>query len=404
MPPVSGHRYLASTAIFLSELLKLSVCTSLALYQLSRTLPPSAPATQLFSRLAAAVFTGDSWKLAVPASLYTLQSSLQYLAVAHLDAATLQVTYQFKILPTALFSIALLGRRLGARQWAALALLMLGVAVVQIPGAQQAAHAVASAPVRESHAGSYVPRSLDAWARHGVAKAAVEGALDRRSATYEGIEEDLLRENPARSSMLGLAAALGACVASALGSVYFEKVLKEEVAAPNGGGGTQGGGGAGRVSIWVRNVQLSVYALFPAFFIGIVFVDGEAVARAGFLAGYNDVVWTVVACQALGGILVALCVHHADNIAKSFATSFSILLSLCASVVLFDFSMTRYVRRPFRALPHSRTPPAPAKADPLPAAVPPRHQPRPARDVPLQRARRRAARARPRAAPAHPRR
>ena len=209
---------------------------------------------------------------------------------------------------------------------------MLGVAIVQIPGARNP-HNSAGAPIKESHASFYVPRSLEAWTR-GVGRAAAEGVLRRRSATYEGIEEDLLREHPARHAALGLAAALGACTVSALGSVYFEKILKE----------ASTGNGTPRVGIWIRNVQLSVYALFPAFFIGVVFVDGEAIARAGFFAGYNEVVWTVVACQALGGILVALCVHYADNIAKSFATSISILLSLCVSIVLFDFTMTRYVR------------------------------------------------------------
>ena len=47
--------------------------------------------------------------------------------------------------------------------------------------------------------------------------------------------------------------------------------------------------------------------------------------------------------QAMGGILVALCVAHADNILKNFATSVAILVSFVASVYLFNFDITKNV-------------------------------------------------------------
>lgn len=43
-----------------------------------------------------------------------------------------QVTYQLKILTTALFSVSMLGRRLGIYQWLSLLILMTGVALVQV--------------------------------------------------------------------------------------------------------------------------------------------------------------------------------------------------------------------------------------------------------------------------------
>ena len=72
----------------------------------------------------------------VPACLYTMQNNLLILALTNLDAATFQVTYQLKILTTAGFSVLLLERQLVRRQWLALLLLMVGVAMVQIPETQ----------------------------------------------------------------------------------------------------------------------------------------------------------------------------------------------------------------------------------------------------------------------------
>lgn len=149
MPLIAGQRYLTSTAVFMNEVIKLTVCLTFALYDISRTISPSSPATSLFSGVTSAVFTGDSWKLAIPASLYVLQNSLQYIAISNLESATFQVTYQFKILPTAIFSVLLLKRTLLPRQWLALALLMVGVAIVQIP-ASDPALAAFEAPGRDS--------------------------------------------------------------------------------------------------------------------------------------------------------------------------------------------------------------------------------------------------------------
>ncbi|KAL8280131.1 hypothetical protein RQP46_007461 [Phenoliferia psychrophenolica] len=71
----------------------------------------------------------DSWKLALPAVLYLLQNQLQFVAAAHLDLPTFQVTYNFKIFSTALFSLAF-RQRLSHRTWAAIIILVAGVGVV----------------------------------------------------------------------------------------------------------------------------------------------------------------------------------------------------------------------------------------------------------------------------------
>jgi UDP-sugar transporter A1/2/3 len=97
MPLNGAPRYFTSTAVLLNEVIKLTVSLTIALYDISVALPPSTPATVLFDHLYASVFSGDGWKLAIPAALYTLQNSLQYIAVSNLDAVHFQILYQLKV-------------------------------------------------------------------------------------------------------------------------------------------------------------------------------------------------------------------------------------------------------------------------------------------------------------------
>jgi solute carrier family 35 (UDP-sugar transporter), member A1/2/3 len=228
----------------------------------------------------------------------------------------------------------MLRRSLSGKKWAALVLLTIGVAIVQLPSSRT--DDPIYAPLRDSGSKFYFPRSFHELGQ--IANGAVEVAAEltkrgmsnvsngllKRSATYEGIEEDLGLVKPAMSYSIGLTAVLVASVTSGLTGVYFEKVLKD----------------ASSVSVWTRNVQLSFYSLFPALFIGVIFKDGEEIAKDGFFAGYNAIVWTAITSQAVGGVLVAMCINYADNIAKNFATSISIILSFLFSVVFFDFRVT----------------------------------------------------------------
>jgi drug/metabolite transporter (DMT)-like permease len=318
MPVPGGRRYLPSTAVFLTELSKLAVCLTVALYEVATTAPRSTPATSLFGTLTSAVFTGDSWKMAVPASLYTLANSLQYVGISNLDAATFQVTYQLKIIVTAIFSVTILRKNLSPRKWTALILLMIGVAIVSIP------NATTGGLEPGGHSRIYLPRSLDSLREHFLDVSDIP--LAKRSATYEGIAEDEMALNHQRvSASIGLLSVIGVCVCSGLAGVYFEKVIKD---APK------------VTSLWIRNVQLSVYSLIPALFIGVVFLDGETVAKYGFFDGYNGIVVVSILLQAFGGIVAAFCIFYADNISKNFATSISMVLSSLASFFFFDFEAT----------------------------------------------------------------
>jgi UDP-sugar transporter A1/2/3 len=298
----------------------------MALYNVSKTAPPSMPATSLFFSLTSAVFSGDSWKMAIPAGLDVLSNSLLYIALSNLQSASFQVTFQLKFLTTAIFGLMLVRRSIPPRKWGLLLLLVVGVALVQIPDAST------EQMLQDDHANHYFPRSLEEWKAVKQGSSSGSGSsgssLHKRSATYEGIEEDILTADPHLNSTIGLLATIGAALASGLASTYFEKVLKDS---------------SSHISLWVRNVQLAVYSIFPALFIGIVFRDGEKIAEDGFFQGYNWAVWSTIVIQALGGIVSAFYVSHAQKDARSLTTTVNIILSIIGSVWLFDFELTASV-------------------------------------------------------------
>ncbi|XP_037828932.1 solute carrier family 35 member A3b isoform X2 [Kryptolebias marmoratus] len=168
-----GPRYLASSAVVSTEVLKIFTCIFLVLIENHY----SFRAMNLLLKEEIVNKPVETMKLAVPAGIYTLQNNLLYVALSNLDAATYQVTYQLKILTTALFSVSMLGRTLGLNQWLSLLLLMTGVTLVQWP---------------------------------------TESGGDS--------EQKILT---ASSQFMGLMAVLMACVSSGFAGVYFEKILKE---------------------------------------------------------------------------------------------------------------------------------------------------------------------------------
>lgn len=167
---------------------------------------------------------------------------------------------------------------------------------------------------------------------HELGHAVVEDAaahLTRRSATYQGIDNDLHPVEPSMNYSLGVTAVLVAAAVSGLTGVYFEKLLKE---SPS------------QASVWVRNLQLSFYSMIAALIGGVMWQDGAGIREHGFFEGYNAVVWATVVLQAAGGLLASLVIRDADNIIKNFATSISIILSFLVSVWVFEFKVTLTVR------------------------------------------------------------
>lgn len=192
---VEGPRYLSSTAVVTAEFFKILTCVAVLIWQNDLSL--RRVASQLYKEVWCQ--PKETCKMLIPAGLYTLQNNLLFFALSLLDAATYQVTYQLKILTTAMFSVLMLNRRISRQQWLGLVMLIVGVVFVQMPTSGKPAQK----PTNASAMGQF----------------------------------------------LGLIAVLASCLSSGFSGIYLEKLLKEIT-----------------FSLWIRNVQLALFA----FFLGIL--------------------------------------------------------------------------------------------------------------------------------------
>lgn len=202
--------------------------------------------------------------------MYLVQNNLLYVSTSNLDAATYQVTYQLKILTTAVFSVLILKRKLLRHQWIALVILLMGVVLVQL-----------------------------------------NDSTDKS-----------LKTHPNQNKVIGLGSAFIACWLSGFAGVYFEKILK-----------------GADISIWMRNIQLSLVSL-PLGIVVCMVSDWNNISENGFFFGYDLYIAYLICLQASGGLIVAMVVKYADNILKGFATSLAIVIACVFSMYFFNFTIS----------------------------------------------------------------
>ncbi|GIX92922.1 UDP-galactose translocator [Caerostris darwini] len=120
--------FISSTAVVMAEILKLFICLFMIGVVEERSF------WGLLGILKRDILKQplDTLKVAIPSFIYLLQNNLLYIGATHLDAATCQVTYQLKILTTAILSVVMLKKRLSVQQWISLVTLFIGVAIVQV--------------------------------------------------------------------------------------------------------------------------------------------------------------------------------------------------------------------------------------------------------------------------------
>lgn len=167
----SGDQFFATVAVVSSECLKVLCCFIITLIEYKGNI------LRWLQFLNQSIIQQplDTMKLAVPSFIYMIQNNLLYVAVSNLPAATFQVSYQIKILTTALFSVLMLGKSLSKLQWFSMLMLFSGVAIVQVQNSSGA---------------------------------------EKSSSDVE------------QSAFLGMTAVLLSCCSSGFAGVYFEKILK----------------------------------------------------------------------------------------------------------------------------------------------------------------------------------
>ena len=234
-----GRPYLASTAVMLNECCKFAVCLFSLYAQRGFSIRRSWRAfrDEILGR------PKETFKLVVPSGLYCLQNNLLFIALTNLDAATYQVTYQLKILTTALFSVLLLKKHINRIQWLALLILTIGVALVQVPSV---------APEDEKET---IP---------------VNGT--KTSHDSNDIDHE--------KQMIGLVAVLCACFSSGFAGVFFEMLVKT----------------GAQPSVVIRNLQLGMFSLIFATSTVIMY-DWDAITLNGFFQGYHPLVFVIIILQ-----------------------------------------------------------------------------------------------------------
>ena len=191
-----GDMFISTTAVFMAELVKLVTCLGLVWNDEDRSVArwwaaldktiikqplDTLKVSQNESRHPSITnrcrykITSVPFQVMVPSAVYLIQNNLLYVAASNLDVATYQITYQLKILTTAMFAVTMLNKKLISTQWLSLLILIAGVAMVQL------------SDVKESKSSANVAE---------------------------------------QSKVVGFTAALSACCLSGFAGVYFEKILK----------------------------------------------------------------------------------------------------------------------------------------------------------------------------------
>ncbi|KAK0418666.1 hypothetical protein QR680_013699 [Steinernema hermaphroditum] len=140
--------YASTTVVFLAEFVKFFIA---AFFIFKDSHFNVASAKKLLDR----EFFGrptELLKMSVPSLAYALQNNLDFVALSNLDAGVYQVTAQLKVVTTALFMMAFLGRRFSLRRWAAIILLFAGVAAVQYDAASSSSSKPSTVSGKENYA------------------------------------------------------------------------------------------------------------------------------------------------------------------------------------------------------------------------------------------------------------
>lgn len=273
-------QFLTSAAVLGSEAIKLTLSTCFIVF-VERKSPQS-----IFR------FLRDDQRntllLTVPASAYNLQMSLEYVALANLNAAVFSVLVQSKLLFTATFAAIVLRKKLKYVQVISLVLLTSGVMLCNLSNAK-------------------------------------DGGSGGGSAIVDS------------NTIKGITATLGIALSSGFASVYTEKVIKAQGVGVGKKKLLQSDGT--EYGLAYTQVQLSLMSLLA---IGLYacLMDFRQIVEYGLFHNFSIGAFLSVFSSAIGGLIVAAVLKYADSVLKGYATAMSVILTGVLSMVFFGTTLT----------------------------------------------------------------
>jgi len=312
-------QFLKSTAVMGIESVKLTL-SLLYIFLVQRQSPKSVIA---FLR----IDKKNTLLIVVPATLYCIQGTLEYVALTNLDAAVFSVLVQTKLLATAGCAVLILRKRIKKVQLISLMLLTTGVMLCNIKRVGEGVSFGGGTVFHNDgeHGNEAVERRILAAAEGGGG----EGNLMASEQVMQD-EQDSLAEDPdAPDSMIGIFATVGISACSGLASVYTEKVIKAKRPEKQQTSTSQ------QYGLAYTQVQLALVSLC---IMGVycVFIELDVIIEKGFFYEFNGAAMLSVFVGAIGGLIVAGVLKYADAILKGYATAFSIVLTGIVSMILFD--------------------------------------------------------------------
>lgn len=220
--------------------------------------------------------------MAVPATLYSIQMTLEYIALSNLDASVFSVLVQTKLLATAGCAVIILRRRIKKVQLISLVLLTVGVMLCNMKDADS------------------------------------DGKQDTEMDTTKGIIATL---------------SIAAC--SGFASVYTEKVIKakrkinDDLPKSQNEPSQKEQYGLAYTQVQLAFVSLVIMGLY------CMTVEFDVIIEKGLWHGFNGPAFVSIFVSAIGGLIVAAVLKFADAVLKGYATAISVVLTGVLSMLLF---------------------------------------------------------------------
>mmetsp|Transcript_14232 Transcript_14232/g.26698 ORF Transcript_14232/g.26698 Transcript_14232/m.26698 type:complete len:404 (+) Transcript_14232:951-2162(+) len=267
--------FLLSTAVIVVEVLKLFFSTCYIVFY------------QKQSAFSIVTFIRSDWKntllLIVPATSYSLQMSLEYIAMANIDPASFSVLVQMKMLTTAMFFRTIMKKQLMKKQFISLVILTVGVMLCSMK-----------------------------------------------------TSNDESKEDSIGDKALGIAATLGIACSSGFASVYTEKVIKTSRKNTSNIVNKQGDYGLAHMQAQLAIVSLVILGAYA------LIQDFNDIMTKGFFYNYNAAAAFSSLNSAVGGLIVAAVLKYADSVLKGYATAISVVLTGVSSHLLFGTNLTLF--------------------------------------------------------------